>query len=121
MPQVENAIRELAKTCGAVVYKTDEQGIEEALSLESILRLNELKDCLEDEILFNMKLFYTSKYGFGTRNDISHGLLSDNEIQSTRSLAVWAFTLYLVCIFCPALYKRIEEQKESKKDSSQEA
>lgn len=29
MPQVENSIRELAETCGSVVYKTEISGVEE--------------------------------------------------------------------------------------------
>lgn len=37
MPQIENAVRELAAKCGAVVYKTSAQGVEECLSMESVL------------------------------------------------------------------------------------
>ena len=116
MPQVENAIRVLAEECGAVVYKTNEDGTEECLSLESILRLPEFTDCIDEALLDNMRLFYTSKYGFGMRNTISHGLDSDGELNSAGSLAVWWFTLHLCCIFSYGHYQWMVET--SRKNAS---
>ena len=52
MPQIENAIRCLAQECGAVVYKTHKDGVEECLSLESILKTPEVIDCFEETFLF---------------------------------------------------------------------
>ena len=112
MPQVENAIRSLAELCSAVVYKTDCNGIEECLSLDSILKLEELQESIDPEILFNMRVFYTSPYGIGMRDIIGHGLRSDKGLQSADSLAVWWFTLHLVCLFSPELYKRNHEQNK---------
>lgn len=112
MPQVENAIRELARNCGAVVYKTDSNGVEEVLSLDSILQQPEIKESVEEKILFNVRVFYTGKNGFNMRNNVCHGLYSDTELQSIPSLAAWWFTLYLCCHFCPELYRRIEEQSK---------
>ena len=113
MPQVENAIRCLAELCGAVVYKTDCNGIEECLSLDSILKLEELQESIDPEILFNMRVFYTSPYGIGMRDIIGHGLRSDKGLQNADCLAVWWFTLHLVCLFSPELYKRNYEQKKT--------
>ena len=113
MPQVENAIRCLAELCGAVVYKTDCNGIEECLSLDSILKLEELQESMDPEILFNMRVFYTSPYGIGMRDIVGHGLRSDKGLQSADCLAVWWFTLHLVCLFSPELYKRNYEQKKT--------
>ena len=113
MPQVENAIRCLAELCGAVVYKTDCNGIEECLSLDSILKLEELQESIDPEILFNMRVFYTSPYGIGMRDIVGHGLRSDKGLQNADCLAVWWFTLHLVCLFSPELYKRNYEQKNT--------
>lgn len=111
MPQVENAIRCLAELCGAVVYKTDSKGVEECLSLDSILNLEEVNDCLDPELIFNMRVFYTSHYGIGMRDIISHGLRSDKALQKADCLATWWFTLRLVCQFSFELHKRIHEQE----------
>lgn len=111
MPQVEHCIRCLAKECGAVVYKTDTQGVEECLSLTRVLELPEVNECFDETFLFNLKLFFTSVYGFGMRNDICHGLHSDSELQSTSCLAVWWFVLQICCSYSKELKKRLLEQK----------
>ena len=110
MPQVENAIRNIASNCGAVVYKTKDNGVEECLSLESILKLPEMEKHIDPIYLFNFKVFYTSEYGFGMRNIIGHGLASDAELSSYHGLIVWWFTLRMCCIYSPELIKRISEQ-----------
>ena len=116
MPQVENAVHNLAELCGAVVYKTYPNGVEECLSLDSILALEEVKDSLDPELIFNMRVFYTSDYGIGMRNIIGHGLRSDKALQSSDSLATWWFTLHLVCLFSFELHKRIHDQKANPAD-----
>ena len=110
MPQVENAIRCLAEDCDIVTYKTKQSGIEECKSLSTILSSPELKEYLEDDLIFNMEVFYTSEYGFGMRDQISHGLFSDTELNSFNSMAVWCFTLYLCCIYCPELAQRLNKK-----------
>ncbi len=110
MPQIEHCIRCLAQECGAVVYKTEKNGVESCLSLESILKLPEVVDCLDETFLFNLKLFYTSDFGFGMRNNICHSLYSDNELQSPSSLIVWWFTLRICCLFSSNLDSRLRMQ-----------
>ena len=114
MPQVERCIRNLAKYCGAVIFKTYPNGVEECISMKSILNLPEVKECLDETFLFNLRLFLESEYGFGMRNEICHGLLSDNEIQSINGLAVWWFVLRMCCMFSPSLHRRLGEQSNSK-------
>ena len=111
MPQIEHSLRCIAEDCGSVVYKTDKNGIEECLSLESILKLPEVIECLDDTLLFNIRLFYTSVYGFGMRNEVCHGLRSDSELQSDNCLAVWWFTLRICCMFSKELHERLSKQK----------
>ena len=114
MPQIENAIRCLAQECGAVVYKTHKDGVEECLSLESILKTPEVIDCFEETFLFNLKLFYLSEYGFGMRNIVGHGLNSDKELQSSASLATWWFTLKICCMYSSELTIRLNQQIEDR-------
>ena len=97
MPQVEYAIRSIAEMCGVVVYKSEPDGTEEVFSLDSILRNDKLVGLLEDDFLFNLRVFYTSKYGFGMRNQVCHGLKSDEELHDAAALATWWFTLRLCC------------------------
>lgn len=110
MPQLENCVRCLAQECGAIVYKTEKNGIESCLSFESILKLPEVIECFEETFLFNLRLFYTSPYAFGMRNNVCHGLYSDDELQSSESLAVWWFTLKICCMFSKNLDERLLSQ-----------
>ena len=98
MPQVENAIRCLAQDCGIVVYKTYPDGVEECLSLSSILDMPEVAEYLDEKLLFNMRVFFTSEYGIGMRNMVCHGLLADDEYEEIDSILVWGFVLFLCCI-----------------------
>ena len=113
MPQVENSIRNLAELCDIVVYKTNECGIEECLSMTKILELDEFNDYFDDKLIFNLKVFYTSEYGFGMRDKICHGLLSDEELNSYDGMAVWWFTFYLCCLYSRELDERLRNIREA--------
>ena len=112
MPQEENTIRVMAETCDAVVYKTNTDGTEECLSPESILKLPEVVDCIEEELLFNLRVVYNSEYGIGLRNNNAHGFLGDGQLQSDISIVAWWFTLRLCCMFSNKCLK--EGLKKSK-------
>lgn len=116
MPQIEHALRCLAEDCGAVVYKTNSQGVEECLSLESILNCPEICESIDETLLFNLRLFYTSPCGYGMRNEISHGLLSDNELNLSVGLMVWWFTLKLCCLFAPPYHEYYLKKANKKID-----
>lgn len=105
MPQVENAVRCLAENCDLIVYKTKEDGTEECMSLSGILDMPELAEYLDEDFLFNLKVFYTSEFGFGMRDRVAHGLLSDDEMCSLESMAVWCFTLRLCCLYSREFFK----------------
>lgn len=110
MPQIEHGIRKMAEECGSIVYKTDKNGVEESLSLERILDLPDVKECLDETFLFNLRLFYTSDYGFGMRNAVCHGLYSDKQLQTAQCLAVWWFSLHICCMYSTKLNERLLPQ-----------
>lgn len=113
MPQMEYCIRCLAEECGAVVYKTHEDGVEECLSMTSVLDLPEVVECLDEALLFNLKLFFTSSYGFGMRDEVCHGLYSDSGLQSSNCLATWWFILRICCMYSRNLALRLMEQQST--------
>lgn len=114
MPQVEYCIRCLAEECGVVAYKTDRKGIEDCLSLKSIFNLPEIIDCLDETFLFNLRVFFSSKYGFDMRNEVCHGLRSDSELQSADCLAVWWFILRICCTYSNELNRRLAIEEANK-------
>lgn len=112
MPQVENAIREMAKTLDILTDKFDNKGIQEYLSLGSIINKLEDSELLEEDLIFNLRLFYVGELGYDMRNNVAHGLLSDDELDcSIQSMAVWWYTLRLCCDYSSDFNKRLSEEK----------
>ena len=116
MPQVENSIRLIAEELGAVVYKTADDGSVECLSFEGVLDLPEVKEAFEEDFIFNLRVHYTSKYGFGMRNNVGHGLEDDGLLNSYNGLAVWWYTFRLCYQYSYNLRKAIAEIKLRKKN-----
>lgn len=112
MPQVENAIREMAKTLDILTDKFDNKGIQEYLSLGSIINKLEDSELLEEDLIFNLRLFYAGELGYDMRNNVAHGLLSDDELDcSIQSMAVWWYTLRFCCDYSSDFNKRLSEEK----------
>ena len=99
IPQVENALRYLAEECGDVIYKSNEDGVEELITLNAILDLPKLNETLDNDLIFNLKSIFTSKYGINIRNEVAHGIIDDKEFKSVYALYVWWFILKLCCIY----------------------
>ena len=97
LPQFENIIRELAIECGINTYNINPDGSIKYFSLSSILESEQFNDILDETILFNLKVFFTSKYGFGMRDKIAHSLLNDDELMSGDSVITWWFMLKIIC------------------------
>lgn len=112
MPQVENAIREMARKLDILTDKFDNEGIQEYLSLGSIINRLEDSELLEEDMIFNLRLFYAGELGYDMRNNVAHGLLSDDELdRSIQSMAVWWYTLRLCCDYSGDFNKRLFEER----------
>lgn len=112
MPQVENAIRVMARKLDILTDKFDNEGIQEYLSLGSIIDRLEDSELLEEDLIFNLRLFYAGELGYDMRNNVAHGLLSDDELDcSIQSMAVWWYTLRLCCDYSSDFNKRLSEVK----------
>lgn len=110
IPQVENSIRELAIECGEPVYNLNEDGIEESKTMHAVLELKGVEEKLDADFLLALKTIFCSKFGFNMRNNIAHGLLSDNQFQSYNALYTWWFILKMCYMFCGKL--RINNRKK---------
>ena len=109
---LKNAIREMAKTLDILTDKFDNKGIQEYLSLGSIINKLEDSELLEEDLIFNLRLFYAGELGYDMRNNVAHGLLSDDELDcSIQSMAVWWYTLRLCCDYSSDFNKRLSEEK----------
>ena len=98
VPQVENSIRHVLERSGVVVSSLNSQEIQEVLGLDNLLRMPETKEILGDDLLFDLKGLFIERFGSNMRNRLAHGLLSDAESISLRSVYIWAILLRICCI-----------------------
>ena len=117
VPQAENSLRELAKMCGEPVYNINEEGIEELKTIHAILNLDGIKEKLDEDFLLSLKTVFCSKFGLNIRNNIAHGLFSDEQFQSYEALYTWWFILKMCYMFCGELRikNRIKVNKKLEK------
>lgn len=103
IPQIENAVRYLAIECGEPVYNMNEDGIEENKAMHAVLKLDGVKSSLDEDLLLALQTIFCSKFGFNMRNNVAHGLCSDNFFQSFKALYTWWFALKFCYLFCGEL------------------
>lgn len=104
VPQLEYSVRCLAKKCGDVVFNINESGIQEYKTLNALLELPNLNDIIDEDIIFNLKAIFTSKYGMNIRNNVSHGNYDDTDFSSLNLLYAWWFILRLCYTFAYECY-----------------
>lgn len=94
-PQVEHLVRTQLKAYGAITAKL-ENGIETENSLSSILKLEEATAVFGEDLVFELQALFSKVLGFNLRNEVSHGLLSDDAASSPASVYAWWLVLKLV-------------------------
>ncbi|WAW10362.1 DUF4209 domain-containing protein [Oxalobacter vibrioformis] len=95
IPQLENAVRLFLKV-NRVDTRTYENGITMEKGLSAMLDDPSIERVFSPDILFNLKCLFGDTLGPNMRNNIAHGLLSDDELNSTFSAYSWWFILRLV-------------------------
>ena len=108
-PQMENIFFTLAENYGHVPYSINEEGIESRMTMEQLLSLDGVCECLDEDVLFNLKVLFTSPYGYNIRNEIAHGMYDDEFFQTLQAFWIWCMILK----FCFLFYgppSRLEDQ-----------
>jgi len=112
IPQLENSFREFARMCGDIVTTFENDGKEQAKSLNNIFELPNFIEVFDEDLLFDLRSLLTEKYGSNMRNKFAHGLLSYDEASSPISIYVWWISLRLCCMYSNNLNEYFHENKE---------
>ena len=75
IPQVEASVRRLSSLVNTPISKVNPDGTEDYNTLSSILDNDIFRDSIDEDIIFNLKLFFDNKIGLNLRNNFSHGLI----------------------------------------------
>jgi hypothetical protein len=80
VPQIEAAIRQLARLSGAPLYRTRKGGRVELLSLDQLLNSEKVASLLGNDTTIYLRALLTDPRGWNVRNVVCHGLIEPNAI-----------------------------------------
>ncbi|WP_454667873.1 DUF4209 domain-containing protein [Acinetobacter calcoaceticus] len=95
-PQIENIVRKQLKDAGAQT-SIIEDGIENEVGLSSLMERAEIEKIFGKNLAFEIECIFTEALGYNLRNNVAHGLLSDDEARlSYGSPYAWWMTLRII-------------------------
>lgn len=97
VPQVEHMVRYHLKHAGALTTHLDEYGVQTEKGLSKLIDQPEAENVFGTDLVFEIKALYCTPMGPNLRNLLAHGLLDDNDCQSTEVIYAWWLGLRLVC------------------------
>lgn len=99
-PQIEHIVRYHLNNSD-VKTTMIEDGIETELSLNALLKKEEIKKVFNEALIIELKTIFTHPSGFNIRNDVAHGLVSTNNYNQVSFFYAWYFLLRTTFIhFC---------------------
>lgn len=95
IPQIENSLRYILQAQGVITSGLDQNMIQDEYTLDRIIYINELKDILGEDIVFDLKGLLVKRPGSNIRNLLSHGLMDYEAFFSARLIYLWWLILRL--------------------------
>lgn len=118
IPQFENSIRHILTEAGKITSGIDSDGIQDEKSLNTTLYLPEIKELIDENIIFDLQGLLVERFGANLRNLMAHGLMSHHEFYSHNGRYLWCLILKICCL--PVIrYLREQEIKEFKNEENQ--
>jgi hypothetical protein len=114
IPQIENSIRYLLNRQGVVTSSLSPDGIQEEFDLNVLLEMPETVQIFGEDLIFDLKGTFTSRFGANYRNLFAHGLLDFQEFYSYTAVYIWWLLLRICCL--PLIIAN--HQEESKDDTT---
>ena len=89
VPQIEHIVRWHLKNSGIKTTTLGKDGIESENSLSTLMKTPEVKQIFGENLSFELKALFCDAFGPNLRNQVAHGLLTDEECQSTYAIYAW--------------------------------
>lgn len=97
IPQFEHALRKILEVKGAIVWNIDKSTkLHSEKSLNQLFEMDECLAFLGKDMHFLLKGFLIERVGFNIRNDISHGLLNDEQFNTPSIIYLWWLLFHFV-------------------------
>lgn len=108
-PQTEKLFRYIAENTGGIMYTLENNGSSQEKLLTSIFDTPELVECYDNDILFLFKGLMNEKAGANIRNEIAHGIMSENKGNSGVARFFLCAVLKLLSLTSKEYYKILQE------------
>ena len=95
-PQVEHMVRFHLKHMGIRTTTLDSEGVEAEVGLSALMNITESAKIWGDDVAFEIKALFCDSVGPNIRNDVAHGLFSEEKCKSTTSVYAWWLGLKIV-------------------------
>lgn len=89
VPQIEHMVRWHLKTIGVKTTTLDKDGIENENGLSTLMEVPEVSQIFGEDLTFELKALFCDAFGPNLRNELAHGLLTDEEFQSSYAIYAW--------------------------------
>ena len=116
-PQIEHMVRTRLKSEGAITIHTDRHGIEDEKGLSSLVETPEFEQTFGEDLAFEIRALFCDHSGANLRNNVSHGLLTDEQCDSTHSIYAWWLVLKIVFNTFWRAYQRHAADEPSPEES----
>ncbi len=95
-PQLENSIRFVLETRGAIVTRHDDDGIQQETALHNLMETPRFKEVFGEDLAFDLKSLLVNPIGSNFRNRVAHGLVSSRDLSGPNALYLWWTALRLI-------------------------
>ena len=110
-PQIEHMVRTRLKSEGVITIHTDRDGIEDEKGLSGLVETPEFEQIFGEDLAFEIRALFCDHAGANLRNNVSHGLLTQEQFDSTHSIYAWWLGLKIVFnTFWRAYQRHITDQ-----------
>jgi tetratricopeptide (TPR) repeat protein len=89
VPQIEHMVRWHLKNAGVKTTTLNTDGLETENGLSKLIELPEVTQIFGEDLAFEFKALFCDAFGPNLRNELAHGLLTDQECQSTYAIYAW--------------------------------
>lgn len=96
VPQIEHMVRWHLKAVGVKTTTLDKEGIETENGLSTLMENPEVNQVFGEDLAFEIRSLFCNAFGPNLRNELAHGLLSDEDCQSTYAIYAWWLGVRLV-------------------------
>lgn len=96
VPQIEHMVRWHLKAADVKTTTLDKDGIENENGLSTLMAVPEATQIFGEDLSFELKALFGDAFGPNLRNELAHGLLTDEDCQSTYAIYAWWLAVKIV-------------------------